>query len=60
MSKVKVDEVEIGGKALEGLYKDTEDVKSSIKERVKIRCGRRFDFKGELASDVAEKVSSAI
>jgi len=55
-----VDEVEVGGKALEGLYKDTEDIKSSIEERVKIRCGRRFDFKGELASDVAEKVSSAI
>lgn len=38
-SKVDGDEVETGGKALEGLYKDTEDIKSSIKERIKIRRG---------------------
>lgn len=50
----------MGGKALEGLHKGTEDIKSSIKEGLKVRCGRRFDFKRELASDVAEKVSSSI
>lgn len=60
VSKVKGDEVEMGGKALQGLYKETEDIKSSVKEKIKIRCDWRLDIKWQLASDVAEKVSSAI
>lgn len=50
----------MGGRALEGLHKSMEGIKSSIKEGQNVRCSRRFDFKRELASDVAEKVSTSI
>lgn len=59
-SKVKVDKVETGGKALEDLSKDTEGIKSSVRERIKVWCGWRFDSQGELASDVAERWAEAV
>lgn len=34
--------------------KDTEGIKNSMRERIKVWCDWRFDNKGELASDVAE------
>lgn len=36
VSEVKVDGVKMGSDALEGLYKDTKDIGSSIRERISL------------------------
>lgn len=60
VSKVKVNGFKMGGETLEGLYRDAEGIEGSRRERVKVWCDRRFDDKGELASDVAKEVSRGL